>query len=82
MKFLKIFSLVLLIAAMATSCEKSLDINTDPLVATSADPNAVLPFVFVQYSNRHTSELGTRMMDVPQHIGFCCQSCAFLLTRL
>lgn len=74
MKFLKIFSLVLLIAAMATSCEESLDINTDPLVATSADPNAVLPFVFVQYSNRHTSELGTRMMDVPQHIGFCFNS--------
>lgn len=74
MKFLKIFSLVLLIAVMATSCEKSLDINTDPLVATSADPNAVLPFVFVQYSNRHTSELGTRMMDVPQHIGFCFNS--------
>lgn len=74
MKFLKIFSLILVVAVMATSCEKELDINTNPLVATSADPNAVLPFVFVQYSNRHTSELGTRMMDVPQHIGACFNS--------
>lgn len=74
MKFLKIFSLTLLIALMATSCEKTLDVNTDPLVATSADPNAVLPFVFVQYSNRFTSELGTRMIDVPQHIAACFNS--------
>jgi hypothetical protein len=74
MKFLKILSLILLIALMATSCEKTLDVNTDPLVATSADPNAVLPFVFVQYSNRHTSELGTRTMDVPQHIAQCFNS--------
>ncbi|MFK8005672.1 MAG: SusD/RagB family nutrient-binding outer membrane lipoprotein [Saprospiraceae bacterium] len=74
MKFLKILSLFLLVAFMATSCEKALDVNTDPLVATSADPNAVLPFVFVQYSNRHTSELGTRMMDVPQHIAQCFNS--------
>ncbi|MFK7772755.1 MAG: SusD/RagB family nutrient-binding outer membrane lipoprotein [Saprospiraceae bacterium] len=74
MKYFKIFSLFILIALMATSCKKALDINTDPLVATSADPNAVLPFVFVQYSNRHTSELGTRMMDVPQHIAQCFNS--------
>ncbi len=74
MKFLKIFSLILLIGVMVTSCEEALDVNTDPLVATSADPNAVLPFVFVQYSNRHTSELGTRMMDVPQHIAACFNS--------
>ncbi len=74
MKFLKIFSLILFVGVLVTSCEKALDINTNPLVATSADPNAVLPFVFVQYSNRHTSELGTRMMDVPQHIGSCFNS--------
>lgn len=52
---------------MSVSCEKQLDINTDPLVATSADPNVVLPYVIVQYSNRHTTELGTRIMDVSQH---------------
>jgi len=67
-------SLILFVGVFATSCEKALDINENPLVATSADPNAVLPFVFVQYSNRHTSELGTRTMDVPQHIGSCFNS--------
>lgn len=50
------------------SCEKTLDINTDPLVATSADPNAVLPYVFVQYSARKVTELGTRICDVSQYI--------------
>ncbi len=51
-----------------TSCEDTLDINTDPLVATSADPNAVLPYVFVQYSSRKVTELGTRICDVSQYI--------------
>lgn len=50
------------------SCEKTLDINTDPLVATSADPNAVLPYIFVQYSARKVTELGTRICDVSQYI--------------
>ena len=59
---------------MSASCDDALDINTDPLVATSADPNAVLPYVLVQYSNRHTTELGTRIMDVPQHFSFCFNS--------
>lgn len=59
---------------LAASCDDALDINTDPLVATEADPNAVLPYVFVQYSNRHTTELGTRTMDVPQHFSACFNS--------
>ena len=50
------------------SCDDSLDINKDPLAATTADPNAVLPFVFVQYSARKVSELGTRICDVSQYI--------------
>ena len=50
------------------SCEKTLDINTDPLVATSADPNAVLPYIFVQHSSRKVTELGTRICDVSQYI--------------
>lgn len=50
------------------SCSDQLDINTNPLTASSADPNVVLPFVIVQYSNRKTTEIGTRMMDVWQHI--------------
>ena len=51
-----------------SSCEETLDINTDPLAAPSADPNAVLPFVFVQYSARKVTELGTRICDVSQYI--------------
>ncbi|RIV31582.1 SusD/RagB family nutrient-binding outer membrane lipoprotein [Flagellimonas lutimaris] len=50
------------------SCDDTLDVNTDPLAATSADPNAVLPYVFVQYSARKVTELGTRICDVPQYI--------------
>lgn len=50
------------------SCDKTLDINTDPLAASSADPNAVLPFVFVQNSSRKVTELGTRICDVSQYI--------------
>ncbi|MBX2964072.1 MAG: SusD/RagB family nutrient-binding outer membrane lipoprotein [Cyclobacteriaceae bacterium] len=51
---------------MPISCSDQLDINTNPLSASKADPNAVLPFVIVQYSNRKTTELGTRMHDVYQ----------------
>lgn len=74
MKLIKILLVFSLVIFTATSCEKALDINTNPLVASSADPNAVLPYVFVQYSNRHVTELGTRTMDVPQHLGFCFNS--------
>ena len=74
MKLIKILLAFSLVVFTATSCEKALDINTNPLVASSADPNALLPYIFVQYSNRHTTELGTRIMDVPQHIGFCFNS--------
>ncbi len=59
-------SAVLVIAPM--SCEDALDVNTDPLAATTADPSAVLPFVFVQYGARKTTELGTRTLDVTQFI--------------
>ncbi len=74
MKFIKILSLSLLVVFLSTSCEDQLDINTNPLVATSADPNAVLPYVFVQYSNRYVTELGTRILDVPQQLSFCYNS--------
>lgn len=49
------------------SCADQLDINSNPLLASKADPNAVLPFAIVQYSNRTTTEIGTRMVDVYQH---------------
>jgi len=74
MKNIKIIILNILAVFLLSSCSESLDINTNPLVATSADPNAVLPYVFVQYSNRHVTELGTRTMDVPQHMAFCFNS--------
>jgi hypothetical protein len=51
-----------------SSCDNTLDINTDPLVASSANPNVILPFVFGQYSARKVSELGTRICDVSQYI--------------
>lgn len=63
-----------MILATMPSCEKALDINKNPLQATSADPNVILPFVLAQYSNRHTTELGTRIMDVPQHFTACFNS--------
>lgn len=68
MKRLKIYILSFLVLFVSFSCEETLDINTDPLAATSADPNAVLPFVFVQYSARKTTELGTRIQDVTGHM--------------
>ncbi len=59
---------------ITSSCDEALDINTNPLVASSADPNVLLPYVMVQYSNRHTTELGTRTMDVSQHFSACFNS--------
>ncbi len=69
MKRLKLILLgFVFISGTFSSCDDKLDINTDPLAATSADPNAVLPFVFVQYSSRKVTELGTRICDVSQYI--------------
>lgn len=52
---------------MPMACDKALDINVNPLTASVANPNAVLPFVLVQFDNRNTTELGTRSCDVYQH---------------
>ena len=70
MKNIKIYILAIIALFTSFSCEKALDINTDPLAATSADPNVVLPYVLVQYSNRKSTELGTRTLDVSQHHSF------------
>ena len=51
-----------------SSCDDKLDINTDPFSAPSADPNALLPFVFGEYSARKVTDLGTRISDVSQYI--------------
>lgn len=66
----RIYSIIILSATFTLSSiySCSLDINTDPLAATSADPNAVLPFVFGENSARKVSELGTRICDVSQYI--------------
>lgn len=67
MKRITIYFLTAIVMFTGFSCEDALDINTDPLAATSADPNAVLPYVFVQYSNRKVTELGSRIPDVSQY---------------
>ncbi len=74
MKYIKYLSLIFVLSFISTSCEDSLDINNNPLAATTADPNVLLPFVLAQYSNRHVTELGTRIMDVPQHFTACFNS--------
>lgn len=73
MKSIKYIAFILLMAFMP-SCDKALDINENPLQATSADPNVVVPYVLAQYSNRHTTELGSRIMDVSQHFTACFNS--------
>jgi len=65
---------MLCLSFLGTSCNDVLDVNQNPLAATTADPNVLLPYIFAQYSNRHTTELGTRMMDVPQHFSACFNS--------
>jgi len=67
MKKVKLLILAAFALGFIVSCDETLDINTDPLAATSADPNAVLPFVFTQYSARKVTELGTRIPDVSQY---------------
>lgn len=69
MKRLNLIILVFtLLIGSLQSCDSTLDINTDPLAASSADPNAVLPYIFVQHSARKVTELGTRICDVSQYI--------------
>ena len=65
-RIINILSIITLIMGF-NACDEVLDINTDPLAATEANPNAVLPFVFAEYTARKTTELGTRMCDVYQH---------------
>lgn len=74
MKSIKIVSILLILGLFSSSCDKALDINKNPLAATTADPNVLLPFVLAQYSNRHVTELGTRIMDVSQHFSACFNS--------
>ncbi|MDH3708692.1 MAG: SusD/RagB family nutrient-binding outer membrane lipoprotein [Cyclobacteriaceae bacterium] len=68
MKKIYIYILTIAFLTMPMACDDALDINTDPLAATSAPPNSVLPFVFATYGNRKTTELGTRTTDVTQYL--------------
>ena len=74
MKNIRLIAILLIFGLVGPSCQEALDINRNPLAATTADPNVLLPFVLAQYSNRHTTELGTRIMDVPQHFSACFNS--------
>ncbi|MDW3645740.1 MAG: SusD/RagB family nutrient-binding outer membrane lipoprotein [Bacteroidia bacterium] len=74
MKNIRLIAILLIFGLIGPSCQEALDINRNPLAATTADPNVLLPFVLAQYSNRHTTELGTRIMDVPQHFSACFNS--------
>lgn len=69
---MKKYLINLLIPVTLLSCyscaDKFQEVNIDPLAATSAAPNAVLPYVFAEYSARHTTELGTRLSDVPYYL--------------
>ncbi|MEM9324229.1 MAG: SusD/RagB family nutrient-binding outer membrane lipoprotein [Bacteroidota bacterium] len=56
------------------SCDDQLDVNEDPLAATSADPNSVIPFILTSYEARKQTELGTRILDVSQHLSACFNS--------
>lgn len=74
MKKLSIYTLVAVMLCGAFSCEEKLDINADPLAATSADPLTVIPYVQAAYMARKETELGTRIMDVSQHFSACFNS--------
>ncbi|MFO0507819.1 MAG: SusD/RagB family nutrient-binding outer membrane lipoprotein [bacterium] len=66
--------IAIVLLSIPLSCSNVLDVNVNPLAASKADPNAVLPYVIVQYSNRKVTELGTRMVDVYQHSHFTFNS--------
>jgi len=68
MKRIYIVLSIAILCFSVSSCDDQLDINTDPLAATEANPNAVLPFIFAEYSARKTTELGTRTVDVIHHL--------------
>lgn len=74
MKKISIYMLIVTMLFGAISCEEKLDINTDPLAATSADPSTILPYVLTAYQTRKETELGTRIMDVSQHFSACFNS--------
>lgn len=74
MKKISIYMFIAVMFFGAISCEEKLDINTDPLASTVAAPATIIPQVLVAYEARKQTELGTRIMDVPQHFSACFNS--------
>lgn len=58
---------IVLAALMMSSCEDLLDVNTDPLVATSANANLLFPEVLVNLSNNRTVEVSLGSGTIAQH---------------
>jgi hypothetical protein len=50
-----------------TGCDDALDINDDPLAATTADPDLIFPNVLVNFSNNRTIEVSGRMSNIVQY---------------
>lgn len=74
MKKISIYMFIAAVFFGAISCEEKLDINSDPLASTVAAPATIIPQVLVAYEARKQTELGTRIMDVPQHFSACFNS--------
>ncbi len=74
MKKISIYITIVAVLFGAISCEEKLDINSDPLASTVAEPATIIPNVLVSYEARKQTELGTRIMDVSQHFSACFNS--------
>lgn len=72
MKQTSIYMLIAVMLFGTFSCEEKLDINTDPLA--SSEPELLLPAVLARYQSRKETELGTRILDVSQHLSGCFNS--------
>lgn len=74
MKKISIYIAIVAVLFGAISCEEKLDINSDPLASTLADPATIIPYTLVAYEARKQTELGTRILDVSQHVSACFNS--------
>lgn len=74
MKKISIYIAIVAVLFGTISCEEKLDINSDPLASTLADPATIIPNVLVSYEARKQTELGTRILDVSQHVSACFNS--------
>ena len=61
------YTLIVLGTLAFTACEDLLDVNTDPLVATSANADLLFPDVLVSLSNTRTVEISLGSGTIAQH---------------